>query len=639
MIAFLAPTFLALGLLSLPILALYLLRLRRQEMIVSSTLLWEELFQDREANSPWQRLRRNILLILQLAILIGLVFAVARPYLPVSTFTTGNTVIVIDGSASMLSADVLPNRITKAKEEAQEIINNLGNDDQVTVIVASDEARILATATSDKDLLKGAIFQAEAKAVEPDWESAMALAAGATQGYENGRVVIISDGGFPNDIPEVPGEIYYSKVGTRGENLAILGLETRKFSGSTILFANIRNYGNLKQTALLSIYVDEQLQDSQNLELEAGSSENFTWELDTDVEIIEATLVSQGEDYLSEDNRAWTINWSNPQRRVLLLTEGNRFLETVFTTLPGVDLIRATGEESIIVEEYGSFDLIVVDGVPLPVPIPTVPILYIDPQENLSQPENAEEPMYQIGETFAPKAIVKTAESPLLVDVSWDNVNILQASRITAPWSQPIVESAEGPILLAGDYRGQRVVLIPFALQESDLPLQIAFPLLVANITDWLAPGQKVQSFGKQVLGSPVQISTHRGEEAVQVIKPDGTSWRSPTLGRGVVYSEIDQLGVYDVVHFSNNGDTSVSHFAVNLTSPGESNIVPSDSIILGNTVVNRPETSEIGQNEIWRLFAIIVILILILEWWIFHVGKRFHGIRLIKHWLGQRLA
>ena len=64
------------GLLALPVIvALWMLKLRRPEREVSSTFLWQHLVRDVEANSPWQRLRRSLLLLLQLLCALLLVAA------------------------------------------------------------------------------------------------------------------------------------------------------------------------------------------------------------------------------------------------------------------------------------------------------------------------------------------------------------------------------------------------------------------------------------------------------------------------------------------------------------------------------------------------------------------------------------
>ena len=74
-----------LGLLGLallaPIIAMYLLKRRRDEVAVSSVYLWERVVQDMEANAPWQKLRRNLLLLLQLLFLLAAIFGLARPFL------------------------------------------------------------------------------------------------------------------------------------------------------------------------------------------------------------------------------------------------------------------------------------------------------------------------------------------------------------------------------------------------------------------------------------------------------------------------------------------------------------------------------------------------------------------------------
>src|SRR5829696_6678990 len=97
------------ALLFLPLLAViaafYLLRLRRPETAVSSLHLWETLLRDREANAPWQRLRTNLLLFLQLLIVAALILALARPWSTSSAPGGRNLIIVLDTSASMGATD------------------------------------------------------------------------------------------------------------------------------------------------------------------------------------------------------------------------------------------------------------------------------------------------------------------------------------------------------------------------------------------------------------------------------------------------------------------------------------------------------------------------------------------------------
>ena len=70
-----------LGLLFIPVvLAMYMLKLRRDQAVVPSTLLWSRLLSDVEANAPWQRLRRTLLLLLQLLLVVIIALLAARPF-------------------------------------------------------------------------------------------------------------------------------------------------------------------------------------------------------------------------------------------------------------------------------------------------------------------------------------------------------------------------------------------------------------------------------------------------------------------------------------------------------------------------------------------------------------------------------
>src|ERR1700760_1008744 len=87
------------------LLILYFLKLRRREMLVASTILWKKAIQDLQVNSPFQKLRRNLLFLLQLILLLLLCLALSRP---ISSYTPGVgkvSVILIDRSASMSATD------------------------------------------------------------------------------------------------------------------------------------------------------------------------------------------------------------------------------------------------------------------------------------------------------------------------------------------------------------------------------------------------------------------------------------------------------------------------------------------------------------------------------------------------------
>ncbi len=104
-----------LGLLFIPaVIAMYLLKLRRDEAVVPSTLLWTRLVADVEANAPWQKLKRSLLLLLQLLLVIILALLAARPFVERPAGLARDIVLVLDTSASMAATDVVPDRLTVA---------------------------------------------------------------------------------------------------------------------------------------------------------------------------------------------------------------------------------------------------------------------------------------------------------------------------------------------------------------------------------------------------------------------------------------------------------------------------------------------------------------------------------------------
>src|SRR6476646_3636472 len=133
---FLAPLALA-GLVFVPlVIAMYLLKLRRDEAVVPSTLLWQRLVADVEANAPWQKLRRSLLLLLQLLLVAILALLAARPFLERPAALARDIVLVVDTSASMGATDVVPDRLAAAKAAAIDALKDLPTGGKVSVIEA-----------------------------------------------------------------------------------------------------------------------------------------------------------------------------------------------------------------------------------------------------------------------------------------------------------------------------------------------------------------------------------------------------------------------------------------------------------------------------------------------------------------------
>ena len=196
---FLTPLALIGGLLAIPIILLYMLRLRRTEVDSTANQRWLAILRDYEANTPWQRLRRNLLLLLQLLILAALVIALARPFITVPAVGAGQIILLLDASASMNANDVdSGTRFEAAKQEALNVVSTLGTGDSMTIIRVADVPEILAPATNDRLVLNNAIRSAQPSSASADWPGALTLAVGGAEGVDDFSMVIISDGGsFP----------------------------------------------------------------------------------------------------------------------------------------------------------------------------------------------------------------------------------------------------------------------------------------------------------------------------------------------------------------------------------------------------------------------------------------------------------
>ncbi len=623
--SFLTPLALALSALAIPIVLLYMLRLRRIEMPISSTFLWQQLVRDREANAPWQRLRLSWLLLLQLLILAALVVALARPFTEVKTITTGRIVLLLDASASMNATDVDPNRFAAARDIGLDLVDTLGSDDTMTVIRVSDVPGVLAAASRDKLVLRNAIRDAQPSDVSADWFAAMTLAAAGAVGVDALKVVIVTDGGLPPDLPPVPGDVRFVPVGSRSGNLAISALATSALPGrAPQLFARISNYGDTTTDVIMDIRLDgsDSLFTARRYTVTSGGYVDiFNLELPDTFNSLEAHLTMPSNaamrDYLRVDDVAYAVRDRAGAGRVLLVTEGNIFLEQIFRSLRGVELFEVTPADGL---PQNDFDLYVFDSV-LPGELPDGDLLLVNP------PRGTE--FFQRGAAVQPTGpITVNPDDPRVRNLSayMDAVSLQSYYPLGGvDWGTVLVQVDGNPLVVAGEVNNRQVVVLPFDARypNTDWVLQPAWPILIAELTAWFSPPRITDAGDSLTPGAPVTIRFIENADEAIVTRPDGQRVSLHPEGSTVVFANTLDSGLYRVDLRRDGSVVKSEQFAVNLFDPLESRIAPETSVTIGTTTVTQDVREETARREFWPWVAGIGLAVLLAEWWVYHRSLR----------------
>lgn len=611
--SFLAPLALISAAIVGPIIvAMYLLKLRREERVISSTFLWQRMVRDIEANAPWQKLRRNLLLLLQLLLMILLVLALARPFLPVTGISGSNLIIIFDRSTSMLATDELPTRLEAARRQAIALIDQLPDDGRATIITVGGQMEAPIASSNDRRELRRVIEQIQPSySNQSDLTQALTLASALAAREPDSEVAIISDGNvtLPNGL-RIPARVRYFPIGRATDNVAINAIALQPGPFEQTLFLQATNYGDSPATRRLSIYLDGRLDFAIDLTIDPGREQSLTQPIPSTVTVVEARLDDNG-DALPFDDRAFAVSPQRETVRVRLVSDGNRFLETGLSLLPGIEVVKTPTTTTTFPESAAEIPLTIFDGV-TPAELPPGNLLFIGPLQSTE--------LFSItGEFDFPLIRPATLEDPLLRNVRLNEVNILRTPRIVpGTWARVIVDSDGGPLLLAGEREGRRIVVLAFDLHLSDLPLNIAFPLLLSNMIEYLLPVSGVQLTTGQPIVAPVDPSI----EEVRIIRPDGRVVSSrdgqvQVQTNQTFYTNTDVPGVYTLEERRGNEVIASRHFAVNLFAPDESRIEPRRDLSIPqisgaqSTVVRERD----GRQEIWRWLALVALIVLLIEW------------------------
>ncbi|MBN2391781.1 MAG: VWA domain-containing protein [Anaerolineae bacterium] len=600
-------------LLAVPIVLLYMLRLHRQNVPVPSLLLWEAVLADRHANRPWQKLRRNWLLFVQLLVLLALVFALARPAIPAPLTFHGQTIVLLDVSASMQATtghgDVM--RFAEALRALRNLAAMLNPGDRVSLIAAGPTPRLLLQ-SGDASALRRALDDVAPVDGAVDWHAAAVLAAGLATG-DDVTTLLVTDAAFDEVLPSLPGTVRLITVGQEAvDNAGLVAFALRRTAEGLMAFAQVYNAGTAT-SRIVALYADGVLVERRVVNLPEWAMASLSFDGLPALAWAEVRLedTDAGTDALAVDDRAWVALAASAGGRVLLVTPGNRFLAQALSTLPDLALSQTAtlADDSEAASEnaaYPEYAVIVADG-SVTTTLPTTNLWLIAP--------GAGSPCGEPGAVVTPTASVHGQWShPLLSYVDWADVHVASARAYTLPADAEIlVEAATGPLLWAVERPGQRIACMAFDLRDSDLPLRLAFPILTANLTGWLMPQISTEPVLSLPSGSPWVPSLPAVTTAATLVTPDG---RHLPLTLDAPQMVETAAGLYRIEAETPAGPV-VSYVALSLLDAIESDLRPRE-VRVGDGVI--PPAEEVpGWRDLGRWGVGMAIVLLLLEailWW-----------------------
>ena len=192
--SFALPIALTLTALMLPIVALYILKVRLRRVPVSTNLFWKQIFEEKPPRSLWQQFRHWYSLLLQLLLLLLIVLALTNPYFSWQSLQARRLVMVVDNSASMRATDVHPTRLDAAKAAAAEVIEGLRFQDELSIVLAGESPEVVASLTGHSPTLHEALRSIDFSDGPTSLQPAIELARKLIGSHSHGEIIVLTDG-------------------------------------------------------------------------------------------------------------------------------------------------------------------------------------------------------------------------------------------------------------------------------------------------------------------------------------------------------------------------------------------------------------------------------------------------------------
>ena len=584
-------------LITIPLLILlYILKRKYKEEVISSTLLWNEVYKNTRANTPWEKLRKNIMLLLQIITLLLLILSLMKPYLNFGGKTYKNIILVLDNTASMSAEYGSGSRLDEGKRLAKEVLSSTKEDTNTYIISFDGSSNLLQNGEFNKEVSNEIINSISQSYNTGDINETISFIKAIGEGIEEDyEAIIITDKDF--SLGDVNGKVV--SLANSGVNASIDNVSHKFLEDKVRVIATITNRGTGDYEGDFSLYDGEELISVEALNLKEGENKTLSLDLPS---IKSETLRGElsRKDMILGDNTYNHVVGKKKVNKILIVTEQNLFLEKAFSSIQNTEVYKTNNVSNLTSSDI--YDLYVFDSVTPDVMPSKGSILFINPSSNeffnvISGGEGGEAKAV-IGE------VSKYLEDTTFTAGKYNSIEIPYYGR-------GFLNIDEEFIGFKGEVDGRKIAALSFDLHNSDFPLKKEFPILMYELGENLISSGMVYKnnykAGEKIIAKGISL-----DSSITLTYPNG---ESEEISSGDEIKEESQLGIYKLEALEEK-----ELFSVNFPSEKEGDTKVSNISESENLVSSKAELKR-GLN-ISPLLIIMAMIVVAFEWIMYKRGN-----------------
>jgi hypothetical protein len=616
-----------------PLIIFYFLKLKRPRLEIPSLALWRQVISDQRVNSPFQRFRRNILLLLQILLLCLLVLAAMQPFWGGDLQEAMYVPVLIDNSASMGAIDEKTGktRLDLAKAEVRKIIDGLLPGQQLSLMTVGSTARRLTEFTDNKALLSDALGGISVSSVPSRIEDGLRLSQALSRTNPVETVRLYSDGNLPTRPDpatgrpmavvdfDLPFKLDFQRIVSPGNNIGITAFNARRASTDQWdVFVRVDGAPDKSTAGKVTLRNQRNVIGEEQVILEPGETQRLVFGVDaSEPAELEVQLQPEGFDALETDNRAW-LDLPIGRALTIYCPQSLGAYRHALAGIPGV-LIEPAEDGST---KLNGYDLIVTDALADAAREGTTTLFVGVIPDDLKEFVKVEPGQAEI--------VDWKRDAMMLQHVQLRDVQVMDSPHRSENATDADFESRgyeflafanTGPLILQKRDGERLQIFLLFHTDRSTLPYRVGFPVMVTNVANIALQQANLAEVVSPATGSLPRLSLSPNEH-YRITSPAGEHFEQDSDAKGLLAGiPAGDTGIYEI----RRGGEVVKKMGVSLLNPTETSLFGVEEIQLNEVAVTADTEQLKAIKPWWPTLSLLAFLVLLVEWWVFQ--KRPSGI------------